>query len=103
MWLQKLIKIALSLQIFFVTESDSQEKEKMERCAGFQKEWRTREKNWTSVSLPDPALTTVNSESSPKVRLVIYFSIGDVIWVTYKGEACCIDKLCFKAYSTADF
>jgi len=36
---------------------------------------------------------------------VIYFYIRDVIRVTHKGEARCIDKLCrcFKAYSAADF
>lgn len=105
MWPQKLIKMASFLQIFVVSENDSQGKERIERCAGSQKKWRAREKS--DIGFPPwcLALTTVNSESSSKVRLVIYFYIGDVIRVTYKGEVRCIDKLCwcFKAYSAADF
>lgn len=105
MWLQKLMKMASSLQIFVVSENNSQGREKMERCARSWKEWRTREKSDVGFSPWCPALTTVNSRSSTKVRLVIYFSVGDVIQVMYKGEACCIDKLhrCFKAYGAADF
>lgn len=88
----------------FVSENNSQGKERMERCDRSQKEWRTREKS--DIQFPSwcSALTTVNSESS-KIRLVIYFSIGNIIQVTYKGEACWIDKQCqcFKDYRAADF
>lgn len=57
-----------------------------------------QEKYQTSCSLPDAQHWLLWIQRAPP-RLgwwFFCFSIGDVIWVMFKGEACCIDKLCLK-------
>lgn len=72
MWLQKLIKMASSLQTSVVSENDGQD------VPGPR---RNEEQEKKVIVFPPwcPALTTVNSESSTKVSLMI-FLLGTSFW-----------------------